>query len=800
VVTRIAARAGGTLKAIRRGKTPGGVGCWLLLVLLCLAASRTLAGETPDELPFEVTAHEISYDQVRDLYTAQGNVHLLQGDRSLDAELAIFNRRTGRGVASGDVVVRSGERVIYGDFIAFETETLEGVVFGARLDSGPGGFRVKAGELVKTGEETYDVEEAVFTTCRCPEDEREPWTLESASGDMELGGYGKAKNSTIEIFGVPVLWLPWLMFPVKIERESGLLFPQFGIGNRNGVELGVPIFWAAREDLGFILTPTWLSKRGFKPELEMEYVYGKRDGGRLFGSYIHDKQVDPKQTVGGQVFDNPVPKNRWAVIWQHDQSLPGDFQFRADANFASDNQYAFDFDDLAQFREDRFLEAVAFAWGDFGKSGALGLVGSALYGNDVQNPQSRTDSMGNLNPFPEDNDEFILQQLPSLGGNLLPVRLGGPAGLVGQLGLDYVRFASAKNPSKMVPPPQPGAANDEGNRVVLYPTLGRPVRLFDVLEFLPEVGYQATFYDAKSDRPVPNGAGGFDAPAGKEFRGIPTVRAQLKTQARAEFDVPGVGKLAHLIEPSVGYTFLKPSGQNGNPIFVPQQPIEPWRLRELTVQDAVRRPWDRVDDINAITFGITNRLYQASPNGRLSWLQAELDLSGHYDFIRSEFGWLQLSAQLFRRYGVGFAGGITVNPPTGTVDEGFADFSYYGPALWGWVRPTLGARYRWRRQLPFFLNSPNSFDHVNQVDVLARLDISERFGVYYTMQYSFENGGLLLQNRGGVEYRSKCKCWAFALDIEDDPVRGAQVNFRYSLWDSTLRSSPVSNTGALGRL
>jgi LPS-assembly protein len=40
----------------------------------------------------------------------------------------------------------------------------------------------------------------------------------------------RARNTTFDVFGVPLAWIPWMVFPVKTERQTGLLFPEFSLG------------------------------------------------------------------------------------------------------------------------------------------------------------------------------------------------------------------------------------------------------------------------------------------------------------------------------------------------------------------------------------------------------------------------------------------------------------------------------------------------------------------------------------------------------------------------------------------
>jgi hypothetical protein len=57
------------------------------------------------------------------------------------------------------------------------------------------------------------------------------------------------------------------------------------------------------------------------------------------------------------------------------------------------------------------------------------------------------------------------------------------------------------------------------------------------------------------------------------------------------------------------------------------------------------------------------------------------------------------------------------------------------------------------------------------------------------MTYSFEES-FFLGNQGGVEYISRCNCWAIRVEVEDERTRGFQVGVRYrliGLGDDTVR-------------
>ena len=275
-------------------------------------AAQIHFAEVSDD-PVRLTAQTVVFDKVRDLYEAQGSVVVRQGARTIRADWLVFDNTSGQGVASGRVSVEEGRDVLEASFLEFNVNTTQGVVFKGFLDSDKTGFELRGDEIIKTGDETYTFVNGTFTSCDCEEtDKREPWQIGAGKVDVELGGYATARNASFDVLGVPVVWLPWVMVPVKTERQSGVLMPDFGVSNRNGVEIGLPIFWAPADSVGVIIKPIWMSDRGFKGDVEIEYVVGSRSRGMLFGSVLSDDKIVPNSIA------TPYGSTRWSFL-----GLPG---------------------------------------------------------------------------------------------------------------------------------------------------------------------------------------------------------------------------------------------------------------------------------------------------------------------------------------------------------------------------------------------------------------------------------------------------------------------------------------------
>ena len=69
--------------------------------------------------------------------------------------------------------------------------------------------------------------------------------IRSEEAELEIGGYGTARNTVVDVLGVPVFWLPWMRYPLLTDRATGLLFPVLNSSSRTGFDIGLPFFWAA---------------------------------------------------------------------------------------------------------------------------------------------------------------------------------------------------------------------------------------------------------------------------------------------------------------------------------------------------------------------------------------------------------------------------------------------------------------------------------------------------------------------------------------------------------------------------
>ena len=806
--------------------------------LLLGAPILALAQDEPPEparRAWNISADSISYERERDVYTARGNVRIVQPGRSLRADWLAFSNTTRRGVATGNVVIEDEGQQLEADVIHFELDDLRGILLDGRLEGKQTGFLATGEEVRKLSDQEYEFEKGTFTTCRCPDGGREPWVLRSEEAELEIGGYGTARNTVLDVLGVPVFWLPWIRYPLLTERATGLLFPVLGTSSRSGFEIGLPFFWAALPNLNVTLTPHWLSERGFKPEAAVEYVFGERSYGELLASGILDdrKVLDDDPSTSSD--------DRYGVAWLHDQELPAGWRWKADGLVFSDNNYPFDFREFSRYESDRFAESTTFVEKRFGALDRYGFVAAARYAQDLQNPDGF------------DRDRFLLQRAGALALSGAPQRVIEEAPFDVSFDTQLVNFYPSQNAEKYYAPDGvvvangrfldtgidgvpdgrepdrqgnvvPGdpheddfsAANpsgtemngrfedgeplvERGQRVILNPRVALPLRLDDRFELRSELGYHGTFYETKGES--------------FESRNLGTAQVALSTRLRRALELPfGAGRATHLLEPTLSWIGITNVSQDENPLLVPRSVVLQDRLRQLELGNVLRDEADRIAEANAVTLALGNRLFVPTPTGADGVLEpprlfADVTFSAAWNFAGSELRDLYLDGVVFPapQFRSSFIAGWDLDDSD--FSEALFEFGYADA-----VGNDLGIGYRYVRDVPTLFGDwpfddrfdrfEENFDRINQIDLFGRYAFTRLWALSYRLRFSFEDT-VALTNQLGVEYTSRCQCWAVQLGAEYDRSGGIDVALRYrilGLGDDTVRPFGAQRRGRDGLL
>ncbi len=215
---------------------------------------------------FYLEADGVNNDDKAGILTVFGDVEGRYEDRSLRAERVIYNRNTGRVVATGNVtLIDATGSVQYADKLelseALETGTATN--YTGRLE---GGGVVGARFVNRTTNEEFEFYNAYYTACEvCKEDgeiKKPSWRLKAARVKQDKSTRTIQYNdATLELFGLPVFYTPYLAHPdPSAKRASGLLTPFIGITSDKGATLRAPYYWAIDDYTEATITPRLYSK------------------------------------------------------------------------------------------------------------------------------------------------------------------------------------------------------------------------------------------------------------------------------------------------------------------------------------------------------------------------------------------------------------------------------------------------------------------------------------------------------------------------------------------------------------
>ena len=255
-----------------------------------------------------------------------GGVVLRRGNRLAGAETASIDAERRALLLTGGVRYEDPDSLVLSDSAEFAYESGRIRFEGAEYEVGQTNARGAADVLEINQDGRLQLAEVSYTTCP---PESNDWIIEA--GEIELNtqtGVGAARSVRLRFQGVPILYTPYLSFPITDARKSGVLTPEIGSTGRSGNELSIPYYWNIRENYDATITPRLLTDRGLQIATEVRYLLQNSDG-KLEVEYLPD--------------DNKFNDNRHLLRFGHQTLFAGGWRNQIDLTDVSDNQY---FEDL----------------------------------------------------------------------------------------------------------------------------------------------------------------------------------------------------------------------------------------------------------------------------------------------------------------------------------------------------------------------------------------------------------------------------------------------------------------------
>jgi LPS-assembly protein len=273
-------------------------------------------------------------DGVADLI---GQVEIIYGEQCLLADRARIYQKTGRVVAEGNIQLNQAEATITGTRMDYNLKTGLGTITNGRVSNRR--YSLSGELLEKLGEKRYVTRNGEYSTCiDCPKS----WTMYGRNVDMEMGGYAEITGMMLRVSEVPLFYFPYLVFPVKSDRQSGLLFPQLGSSEEHGFRLTIPYYWAISRSQDATFYAGDYSKRGPKFGAEHRWIldaFGSQGEARAWA--IRDTRV-----VEGEDILRPYKGWRWSGELDYRLMYNRHWSSRFNIREISDTAYLREFNDL----------------------------------------------------------------------------------------------------------------------------------------------------------------------------------------------------------------------------------------------------------------------------------------------------------------------------------------------------------------------------------------------------------------------------------------------------------------------
>ena len=516
--------------------------------LLALRMDNTYlasAGQT-QEAPAVVEADRLSGKKDNQIEAA-GNATLHKGGQSIRADRLSYSQDSQDIDAQGSVVLEQNGSTMSGSHLKLNLDTSIGIMEQPQFYLKENDARGSADVLHFQDKQHFTLDGATYTTC--PADNHD-WLLKMSGLEIDRDRQiGTAHHTWVMFMGVPILYSPWMDFPLNNQRKSGFLAPIFGSTVKGGSELTLPYYWNIAANRDATIAPRIMLKRGLMLNNEFRYMEA---------GYGGEVQVDVLS------HDALANRSRSRFALKHSQALTGGLNGYVNFNRVSDDAY---FRDLAD-------TVNATSQANLMREGVLGYNASWwTAAARVQHFQTLQDPAAPIiEPY---------ARLPQVTLNAQQNRSGANLAFAGEF-VDFSR------------PTLPDGTRLNGRRLVFNPSISYPLLSDPAVYITPKVGLHSTYYAMNA-----NNTGGVQ----NASRTLPILSVDSGIAFEREGNLFGSGYV-HTVEPRAFYVYVPYKDQAQLPNFDSAQ--ADFSFTQMFTENRFFGS-DRIGDADQVTLAATSR-------------------------------------------------------------------------------------------------------------------------------------------------------------------------------------------------
>lgn len=263
----------------------------------------------------------------QDRIRLQGTGLLRYRESTLKSSRIDYDARRRLVIAVGQPELSDGKSSVTGLQMTYRTDEREGIVYRGRTEF-DGAF-YEGRQVKKLADDELLVKQGDYTTC--DKDSTPDYYFHSSRMKLIRGDKAVARPVIFYLKKIPVMALPYYIFPLQKGRHSGIMMPDMELGlNRNAGRFvrNLGYYWAASD---YMDARAWLDyyERGPRYYLNGDYRYKVRYllDGDINGSWLREKD-----SAGGR-------RQRWSLKSSHSQRLGNNASASLRSNFTSDKSY-----------------------------------------------------------------------------------------------------------------------------------------------------------------------------------------------------------------------------------------------------------------------------------------------------------------------------------------------------------------------------------------------------------------------------------------------------------------------------
>ena len=267
--------------------------------------------------------------------TFNGDIVIHGRGQRVSANEAIYSPSEAISRLNGDVVIRTEDVVLNGTNAEINLQNDRAVLKNGQFALYQRDLRGTADEIIRTEANSVVANRLIFTRCAPSSN---AWRLRS--GKLTINndtGVATAWNSRVEIQNLPILYIPYISFPINDQARTGFLIPTLGTG------FAQPYYLNLASNIDDTLTLDYQPLYGMLLHNEFRFLTEHHNGISDLGYQLTtpaDSDLDTDSALAEPVTDI----SRWSLTHRQSGALSTSLGYNFSTRWVSDQNYAPTFD------------------------------------------------------------------------------------------------------------------------------------------------------------------------------------------------------------------------------------------------------------------------------------------------------------------------------------------------------------------------------------------------------------------------------------------------------------------------